>query len=133
MRDATREDLGLVRPVDADETAAGPVGEPCRPRVQPEGTWPVRGRVVARELLADVELATRRRVLRLSDTDHRTEDRPSALVERRPHTAVTDRQPRVDRLEGGEPSARHPTGRPVRKDREPDADPGLPVPVLHAV
>src|SRR5439155_18914977 len=73
VRDPAGENPRLVRPVNPDETAAEPIREHRRSRVQPEGTRPVRRGVVAGELLADVELAARRGPLRLADADARPE------------------------------------------------------------
>src|SRR5438128_145344 len=81
MRDAARQDLRLIRPVDADEAPAEPVGELRGARVQSEGARSVSGRGVARELLANIELAPRGGKRRLADADDRAEDRPPVAVE----------------------------------------------------
>src|SRR5207249_3880608 len=90
--DATGQDLRLIRPVNADEPAAGPVGEDRRTSVQAEGARPVCRHGVTLKLLADVEIAPRGGPPRLPDADHRAEDRPPPLVERRAEAALADRQ-----------------------------------------
>ena len=124
---------GAFVPWMPDEPAAGPVRQRRRPRVQPERPRTVRRRVVAGELLADVELAARGRRARLADADARREDRPPALVQRRAEAAQADHHPRVDLLEARERAARHPAGRAVRQDGEPDPHPRLAVAVLDRV
>src|SRR6266540_7110715 len=133
VRDPARDDPRCIRPMNADEPAAGPVREDRRARVQSESPRPVGGRVVAREFLADVELASRSGPVRLPDADNRAEDGPPVPVENRAQPAVTDQHPRVNRLERGQRAAGDPAGRAVREDRQPDADPGTALVVLDAV
>ena len=104
-----------------------------RPRVEPERARAVRRRVVAGELLAHVELAPRRRRVRLPDADPRREDGPAALVERGSQRPLHDHHARVHLLEGGQGAARHPAGRAVRQDCESDPHPRLPALVRHLV
>ena len=133
VRNASRKDLGRVRPVDPDEPSPWPVRQRGRPRVQPERAWTVRRRVVAGELLADVELAARGRRARLADAYARREHGSPALVQRRAEAAQADHHPRVDLLEARESPARHPAGRAVRQDGEPDPHPCFAVAVLDRV
>src|SRR4029453_2596603 len=88
VRDAAGQDLGLVRPVNPDEAAAGPVGQARGFRVQPERPWAVPPRVIPGELLGHVQLSARRRPLGLPDADPRRKDGPPVPVERGPERAL---------------------------------------------
>ena len=70
VRDPTGQQLGLVRAVDADEAAAGPVGQP-RARAEPEGQGPVARAGVAGQPVAHVEAARRRGRRAPADADPR--------------------------------------------------------------
>src|SRR2546428_169398 len=76
VRDAAREELREARPVDADEATPGPVRQYRRAGARAEGDRPVEGIAEPEQHLAHVELAVRRRPVRLADADPRDEDRP---------------------------------------------------------
>src|SRR5215211_9511340 len=59
--DTSGQQLRVVGPVDPDEAAAGPIGEHGRTAARPERDRAVEGVVEVRQLVADVEVATRRR------------------------------------------------------------------------
>src|SRR4051812_27714445 len=79
VRDATGDQPWLVGAVDADDAAAGPVGQRVRRRAGDEGQRPVGRVLVARELRAHIELALRRRPLLLADPDIGAEDALAVL------------------------------------------------------
>ena len=120
---AAGDQVGAIRAVDADEAAAGPVGQDGRACARPERNGPVERVAEAGELLADVELAPRGRPARLPDADgarkttvRLSRARPGRL-RGRPRAACGRSEMRRAR-----PGA--PTGRRVGKDREPHAHPG---------
>src|SRR5439155_24692552 len=80
----------LVRPVDADEAAAGPVGQDRRARARPERDGTVDRVVEAREAVADVEVAARSGRCRLADADAGDEDAPAVPRQRGGETTKVD-------------------------------------------
>jgi hypothetical protein len=86
----------------------------------------VDGIVEARHLVADVELAARRRPVRLPDPDDAREDRLAVARQRRPEPRPVHVERRVDGVEVREEARRNPAGRVVRKDRQAHAIPPLP-------
>src|SRR5207248_10073796 len=69
MRDVPRDQAWSVGAVDADVPAAGPVGQDCRAGARAECNWAINGIVEAAHPLGDVELAARRRPVRLAHAD----------------------------------------------------------------
>ena len=69
VRDLARDQVRQAGAVDADDAAAGPVGERVRRRARDERDRPVERVAEVRQLGADVELPLRRGPLRLADAD----------------------------------------------------------------
>ena len=87
---------GLVRPVDADEAARGPVGQHFRAGARPERDRTVERAAVARQAVADVELPARRRPLRRADADAGAEDPLAGSIQRRGQSLEIDDESRAD-------------------------------------
>ena len=119
------QDVGLIRPVHADEAAARPVGEHRRARARPEGDGAVERIVEVRELAPDVELAARCGPVRPPDADDRSEDGLAVALQRRRQRSPIDVEVRAHLVEVAEYARLDPAGRVVRQDRQPDAVPGL--------
>jgi hypothetical protein len=123
VRDATRQELGLVGAVDTDEAAARPVRQLLGSRVRPKCDRAVERAFQGREPLADVELARGRRRLRLSDSDRRAKDRAAVAKEGREEAPAVNEEPSSREPVSAECQARHPSDAPVRQHGQPHERP----------
>ena len=116
----------LVRSVHADEASTGPVRQHRRARARAERDRAVDRIGEARHLVADVELAARRRPHRLADADDRLEHDAAVALQRRREMCPVDVEMRVHRVQVAEVARLHPAGRVVRQDRQPHSVPRVP-------
>ena len=82
-----------------------------------------RTRSVARQPVADDELAARCGRVRRADADGHAQHRAPVAWERQPAAREVDGQPCADRAVGAERGARYPARRAVGQRGQPDADP----------
>ena len=83
MRHRAGDQVWAVGAVDADVAAARPVGQRRRSRARAERDRPVERALVARQPVADDELAARRGRVRCADADGDAEDGATVAQERR--------------------------------------------------
>src|SRR4026209_300525 len=118
MRDPARKKLRRVRPVDPDVSPARPIREDARTSACAEGERPVERAPVSRQHVADVELPLRRRPLWPANADGNTENRSLLTQQRGSEPFEVDDEMRVYYPVDAKCLARHPTGTPVREDRQ---------------
>ena len=123
MRDPAGKKLRRVRPVDPDESPARPIREDARASACAEGEWPVERAPVSRQHVPDVELPLRRRPLSPANADGNTENRSLLTQQRRSEPFEVDDEMRVYDPVDAECLTRHPTGTPVRENRQSHAHP----------
>ena len=111
MRHAARQELRLARSVYADETACGPVGQ-RRACTRSERNGPVEGASIARQAVADVERARRRRRVGGPDADLRPEDDVTRTKQRGRKRGGVDEEAGVDGLVAAQRPARRPARDP---------------------
>src|SRR2546421_4431557 len=115
--------MRLVRPVDPDDAAAGPIGQRGGARARSERDRPVEGVMEVGEPLTDVEAAVRGWPAPPADPDLCVEDGLAGPVKREHEAFGVDNEPRLDGMVGREGRAPDPSLPALRDARQRDAHP----------
>src|SRR5215210_5568572 len=109
--------------MDPDEPAAGPVGEDGGTRARAKGDRAVHGVPEPVELVADEELAARRRPARLPHSDGNPEDLLAPAGQRRCQMSLVDDEARSNFFPVAQRLPGHPPRAVRRQNREANLDP----------
>ena len=119
--------------MDPDESPARPVREDVRASARAEGERPIERAAVFRQLVANVELARRRRPFGPANADRRAEDRPLVAQQGCGEPLEIDDEVRLYDAVDTQRLAWHPAGAPGRKNRHAHVNPQPTPAILRAV